>query len=103
MKQLGHDMGIWDNVGRLGGEWAHLPMILVSHGDTTEFRLPNMPLMVGLVPMCVRRSWRLRRVLVFNSGQRPAVEGAFSLAGFSGPLVKAPVTSEDERAFLLEP
>jgi hypothetical protein len=40
---------------------------------------------------------------VFNIGQRTAVEGAFRLAGYSGQLVTAPVTSEDERAFLLEP
>ena len=40
---------------------------------------------------------------MFNIGQRQAVEGAFKLAGYSGPLVTAPVTSEDERAFLLEP
>jgi hypothetical protein len=39
---------------------------------------------------------------VFNIGQRTAVEGAFSLAGYSGPLVTAPVMSEDERVFLLE-
>lgn len=36
-------------------------------------------------------------------GQRAAVAGAFKLAGYDGPLVTAPVTSEDERAFLLEP
>jgi hypothetical protein len=40
---------------------------------------------------------------VFNVGQRTAVEGAFKLAGYVGPLVTAPVTSEDERAFLMEP
>jgi hypothetical protein len=40
---------------------------------------------------------------VFNIGQRTAVEGAFKLAGYTGRLVTAPVTSEDERAFLLEP
>jgi hypothetical protein len=40
---------------------------------------------------------------VFNIGQRTAVEGAFRLAGYSGPLLTAPVTSQDERAFLLEP
>lgn len=40
---------------------------------------------------------------MFNIGQRTAVEGAFKLAGYSGLLVTAPVTSEDERAFLLEP
>ncbi len=42
-KQLGYDMGVWDNVGRLEGEGAHLPMIMVSRGGTTEFRRPNMP------------------------------------------------------------
>jgi hypothetical protein len=40
---------------------------------------------------------------VFNIGQQTAVTGAFKLAGYDGPLVTAPVTSEDERAFLLEP
>jgi len=40
---------------------------------------------------------------VFNIGQRTAVAGAFKLAGYEGPLVVAPVASEDERAFLLEP
>jgi hypothetical protein len=40
---------------------------------------------------------------VFNIGQRTAVAGAFKLAGYDGPLYTAPVTSEDERAFLLEP
>ncbi len=39
---------------------------------------------------------------MFNIGQRTAVAGAFRLAGYDGPLVTAPVTSEDERAFLLE-
>ncbi len=42
-------------------------------------------------------------VVVFNTGQQTAVAGAFRLAGYSGPLVTAPVTSEDERAFLVEP
>ncbi len=40
---------------------------------------------------------------MFNIGQRTAVEGAFKLAGYSGPLVTAAATSGDERAFLLEP
>lgn len=40
---------------------------------------------------------------MFNIGQRTAVEGAFTIAGYSGPLVTAPVTSGDERAFLLDP
>ena len=39
---------------------------------------------------------------MFNIGQRTAVRGAFKLAGYDGPLFMAPVTSEDERAFLLE-
>ena len=39
---------------------------------------------------------------MFNIGQRTAVAGAFKLAGYDGPLVTAPVMSEDERAFLLE-
>ncbi len=40
---------------------------------------------------------------MFNIGQRTAVVGAFRLAGYEGPLLTAKVTSEDERAFLLEP
>jgi hypothetical protein len=40
---------------------------------------------------------------MFNVGQRAAVAGAFKLAGYEGPLVVAPVASEDERAFLLDP
>ena len=40
---------------------------------------------------------------MFDIGQLAAVAGAFKLAGYEGPLVTAPVTSEDERAFLLEP
>jgi hypothetical protein len=40
---------------------------------------------------------------MFNVGQRTAVAGAFKLAGYEGDLVVAPITSEDERAFLLEP
>ena len=47
--------------------------------------------------------WLRKGSGVFNIGQRTAVEGAFRLAGYIGPLVTAPVTSEDERAFLLEP
>jgi hypothetical protein len=39
---------------------------------------------------------------VFNVGQRTAVEGAFKLAGYTGPLVSASVISE-ECAFLMEP
>jgi hypothetical protein len=40
---------------------------------------------------------------MFNVGQRTAVAGAFKLAGYEGDLVVAPITSGDERAFLLEP
>ena len=40
---------------------------------------------------------------MFNIGQRTAVACAFKLAGYEGPLVTAPVTSDDERFFLLEP
>jgi len=40
---------------------------------------------------------------VFNIGQQAAVAGAFRLAGYSGSLLTAPVTSVDERVFLLEP
>jgi hypothetical protein len=45
----------------------------------------------------------LYRSRVFNIGQRTAVEGAFRLAGFSGRLVTAPVTSPEERIFMLRP
>jgi hypothetical protein len=49
-------------------------------------------------------SLSLRKVqFVFNIGQRTAVAGAFKLAGYEGPLLTAPVTSEDERIFLLAP
>lgn len=40
---------------------------------------------------------------MFNVGQRTAVAGLFQLAGYEGPLFVAPVTSEDERVFLLDP
>ena len=40
---------------------------------------------------------------VFNVGQRTAVAGSFKLAGYEGPLMVAPVTSEDERVFLFDP
>lgn len=40
---------------------------------------------------------------MFNLGQRTAVAGAFKLAGYEGNLVVAPITSGDERIFLLEP
>ena len=36
-------------------------------------------------------------------GQKTAGAGAFTLPGHGGPLLTAPVTSEDERAFVLEP
>ncbi|MET3176828.1 UNVERIFIED_ORG: hypothetical protein ABIB52_004706 [Arthrobacter sp. UYCu721] len=38
---------------------------------------------------------------VFNIGQRTAVMGAFSLAGYEGPIRTLPVISEDERIFVL--
>jgi hypothetical protein len=40
---------------------------------------------------------------MFNVGQRTAVAGVFKLAGYEGSLVVAPIVSEDERGFLLEP
>jgi hypothetical protein len=39
----------------------------------------------------------------FSVGQRAATTAAFKLAGYEGELLVAPITSEDERAFLLEP
>ncbi len=39
----------------------------------------------------------------FTVGQRAAVASAFELAGYEDELVVAPITSEDERIFLLEP
>jgi len=53
--------------------------------------------------MGLRRGSNCKVHPVFNIGQRTAVAGAFKLAGYEGPLVVAPVASEDERAFLLEP
>ncbi|MDQ0239275.1 hypothetical protein [Arthrobacter bambusae] len=38
---------------------------------------------------------------MFNIGQRTAVIGAFSLAGYEGPLRTLPNISEDERIFVL--
>jgi hypothetical protein len=38
---------------------------------------------------------------VFSVGQRAAVGAAFRLAGYDGPLRTAPVTSGDERVFVL--
>jgi hypothetical protein len=53
--------------------------------------------------MSAHRRTDVRRVpYVFSNGQQTAVAGAFKLAGYEGPLVTAPVTSEDEQAFLLE-
>jgi len=51
--------------------------------------------------MCGRRRIRLRHV--FSVDQRAAVTAAFSQASYDGPLKVAPVTSEDERVFLLSP
>ena len=38
---------------------------------------------------------------MFSVGQITAVRGAFSLAGYHGDLRTLPVTSEDERIFVL--
>ena len=40
---------------------------------------------------------------VFAAGQQVAVANAFSLAGYHGPLMIAPVTSDDQRIFVLAP
>jgi hypothetical protein len=40
---------------------------------------------------------------VFTAGQQAAVANAFSLAGYHGPLMIAPVTSGDERVFVIPP
>jgi site-specific DNA-methyltransferase (cytosine-N4-specific) len=40
---------------------------------------------------------------VFSAGQQIAVANAFSLAGYRGPLMIAPVKSDDERTFVLAP
>src|SRR5258708_1203049 len=40
---------------------------------------------------------------MFTSGQQAAVASAFALAGYHGPLTIAPVTSDDERIFVLSP
>jgi hypothetical protein len=42
-------------------------------------------------------------IRMFNVGPQAAVAGAFKLAGYDGELRVAPIVSEDERAFLLEP
>lgn len=39
---------------------------------------------------------------MIDAGQEAAVTAAFKLAGYEGPLFTAPVTSEDERFFLLD-
>lgn len=38
---------------------------------------------------------------MFSVGQVTAVRGAFSLAGYDGDLRTLPITSEDERIFVL--
>jgi hypothetical protein len=38
---------------------------------------------------------------MFSAGQITAVRGAFSLAGYDGDLRTLPITSEDERIFVL--
>ncbi len=38
---------------------------------------------------------------MLSAGQTTAVRGAFSLAGYDGDLCTLPVTSEDERIFVL--
>ena len=58
-------------------------------------RPPRLPTSDGVPRPCLRLG------NVFNIGQRTAVAGAFKLAGYDGPLFTAPVTGEDERAFLL--
>jgi hypothetical protein len=40
---------------------------------------------------------------MFSDEQRMAVHGVFRLAGYDGPLLVAPFTSEDERVFVLPP
>jgi len=40
---------------------------------------------------------------VFNTGQRTAVAGAFTLAGYECDLFVGEVDSDDERVFLLDP
>ena len=39
---------------------------------------------------------------MINAGQQAAVTAAFKLAGYEGPLFVAPVTSDEERFFLLD-
>jgi hypothetical protein len=40
---------------------------------------------------------------MFDAEQHAAVANVFALAGYHGPLVIAPVTSGDERIFVLSP
>lgn len=40
---------------------------------------------------------------MFSAGQQAAAARAFSLAGYHDPLVTVPVTSDDERIFVLSP
>jgi len=40
---------------------------------------------------------------MFSAGQHAAVANAFALAGYHGRLMIAPVTSDDERIFVLSP
>jgi hypothetical protein len=40
---------------------------------------------------------------MFSEGQVTEVRGAFSLAGYDGDVRTLPVTSEDERVFVLPP
>lgn len=40
---------------------------------------------------------------MLTAGQQAAVANAFSQAGYRGPLMIAPVTSDDERIFVLPP
>jgi hypothetical protein len=47
-------------------------------------------------------AWRSSLAGMFNAGQRAAVAGAFRLAGYVGELEVAPITSGDERVFLLD-
>lgn len=71
-----------------------------SPGRHLRRRTVRMLSSVKILAGLAHRSCRLRRM--FSVGQRTAVAGAFKLVGYEGPLLTAPVTSEDERAFLLE-
>jgi hypothetical protein len=50
------------------------------------------------MPLSVRGEYR---AAMLSEGQVTAVRGAFSLAGYDGDLRTLPVTSEDERIFVL--